>query len=115
MRFPSVLLSLLLLLGCRGFPTAQDADESSRIWQEVLARHQFRVLSKNGSRPAVYQLPGRNYSEIRVYGDYSGQEQDEICRVVASACKGIATKPVHLSFYPVELREENLLREEIIR
>jgi hypothetical protein len=115
MRFLSSLLLLFLLGGCRGFPSAKDADESSKIWIEVVSKYPFRVPAKLGNRPAVYQLPGKNYSEIRVYGDYSKQEQDEIYKVVASVSKDIATKPVHLYFYPVELREENLLRKEVIQ
>ncbi len=114
MRFLAFLCLSLLLLGCRGFPSPKDADESSKIWVDVVTKYHFRVLAKNGNRPAVYQLPGRNYSEIRVYGDYSKQEQDEIYQVVVAACKASATKPVRLYFYPVELRDENPLREEVI-
>ena len=115
MRMLSPMFLLILLVGCRGLPSAKDAEESSRLWKEVLSRYQFRVLSRNGTRPAVYEIPGSNYSKLLVYGDYSTQEQDEIYQTVVSASKGIITKPVHLCFYPIELRDENLLREETIQ
>jgi hypothetical protein len=114
MRFLSPLLLLFLLVGCRGLPSAKDAEESSKLWSEVVSKYHFRVLAKIGNRPAVYEIPGSNYSKILVYGDYSTEEQDEIYKVVVSAAKGITTKPVRLYFYPVELRDENLLREEVI-
>jgi hypothetical protein len=115
MRFLAALLLLLGLIGCRGLPSAKDAEETSKLWTAVVSKYPFRVLTKTGARPAVYGIPGSNYSKIIVYGDYSTQEQDAIYKVVASSAKGITTKPVHLYFYPVELRDENLLREEVIR
>jgi hypothetical protein len=114
MRFLISFLLFFLLAGCRGLPSTKDAEESARLWQAVVSKYHFRVLAKHGDRPAVYEIPGSNYSKIMVYGEYSTQEQDEIYRAVAAAAKGITTKPVRLCFYPVELRDENLLREEVI-
>jgi hypothetical protein len=114
MRLSAFMLVPVLLLGCRGMPSAKDADESSNLWAEVVSKYHFRVLARTGNRPAVYHIPGSNYFKILVYGDYSPQEQDDIYRAVAAAAKSTTKKPVRLYFYPVELRDENLMREEVI-
>ena len=95
--------------------TAYDAREAFRFVDAIEARYRFRVTSGDDRRPAVYAKPGVNVTNVFVYGNYSPQEQDEICAAARSVHMEIAGKPVHLYFYPRELQNVELMRREILK
>lgn len=96
-------------------PTAYDAREAFRFVDAIEARYRFRVMSGYDRRPAVYAKPGVDVSKVFVYGNYSPQEQDEICAAARSVHMETAGKPVHLYFYPRELQNVELMRKEILK
>ena len=96
-------------------PTGSDANEAGRLIQAIESKYHFRVMSRYDQRPAIYCTPGRKFTEIHVYGNYSRSEQDEICAVTLAVRQQSATKPIHLYFYPQELEQTGLMRQEIFK
>ena len=113
MRLAVCAISSLLLLGC-DVPTGADSVENAHVIQAMQSRYRFRVLTADGTRPAVYKSPHRAYSGIIVYGDYSSKEIAEICEVARTVRREIATKPMRLYFYPREHVDSGLLKREIL-
>jgi hypothetical protein len=103
----------MVLVGC-DIPKAEDQAEATKVENAIEARYHFRVMSFSSKRPAVYESPHVHYSEIQIFGDYTSTEQDAIVKIARAVRQEVAKKPVWISFYPMELVEENLTRREKI-
>jgi hypothetical protein len=101
-----------LTVGC-AVPTVSDAEESSKVIKGLLSRYSFRFMSSHDRRPAVYSKPHPRYSEVVVFGDYSRNEQDEICGITRAVRHEVATEPVRIRFYRQVSDRSELLREDV--
>jgi hypothetical protein len=96
-----------LSVGC-AVPTGSDAEENSKVIKGLLSRYSFRFMSSH-----VYCKPHPRYSEVVVFGDYSRNEQDEICGITRAVRHEVAAKPVRIRFYRQESDRSELLREDV--
>lgn len=107
-----VVCILLMVSSCLKVPTAADAQEASDVLNALKARYSFRVMRSGDPGPAVYFGPHPDYTEILVYGDYTPEERSQIITHLRAVRSEVATKPIHLYFYPREHVEKDLIQEK---